>query len=111
MNTEEALDIIHTSLMAYVEDCAGRGTDESEGIDKAYQVIEKILNPSDMDKMVERASHLLSNDIDEIPAIIEKLQALGDKSVSLDFAIDDILVWEPLEHYYTVDTFLEHVEF
>lgn len=39
MNISEALEILEVSLIAYVDDCAGRETEEAKQIDKAFQTI------------------------------------------------------------------------
>jgi hypothetical protein len=39
MNTTEAINIIYRSLVAYIEDSAGKDTDEAREIDEAYSLV------------------------------------------------------------------------
>lgn len=42
ISKEEALEIIYTALVSYVEDCAGQDSEEAKEIDEAYEVIKNL---------------------------------------------------------------------
>lgn len=42
-STDDAINTLHNALTAYIEDCAGEGTDEAEEIEEAWRlVLEKL---------------------------------------------------------------------
>jgi hypothetical protein len=43
MNKAEAIQIIHNSLVAYIEDSAGADSEEAKDIDKAWEIIKQDL--------------------------------------------------------------------
>lgn len=43
MDKEKAMEILYRSLVAYIEDCAGQGSEEAQEIDEAWDVIKKEL--------------------------------------------------------------------
>ncbi len=41
MNKQEAIDTIQNALMGYIEDSAGRDTEEAKAIEKAWELLQK----------------------------------------------------------------------
>ena len=59
-------------------------------------------------KICEKMGHYLSNDGAEMPKILARLRRAKDLNKSLD-DIKDIMVWEPLEHRFTIGEFCEMI--
>ncbi len=64
--------------------------------------------PSKKDEAVERASHYLSDS--DLP-ILEQIEAIANHEDYEDLIddVDGVLVWQPLEGYFTCEEFLSYI--
>lgn len=59
MNREESKTIVHNALISYVDDCAGRETEEAKQLGEAWNnILEPEITPEEAEHMMTVLNHL-----------------------------------------------------
>jgi len=96
---ESAVETIHSSLVSYIEDCAGHGTEETEEIEKAWDVIKsKLLEKKGENKPVTGDMILNWHGSDHsIEELAETMAQILNGEYSIEGARQDVLDYEDEE--------------